>query len=156
MIAHAVMRRGGVGPHLVSRSWAAPRRRLSRGRPRPRSLRGDARGSRLWDDREAVKLLLVLTSLAAAIGMAASARADGNDDAFLASLQAAGLTYPDPGRAIAAGKWVCKMADQGTQMVDVVKTVQKLNPRLQEDSAAKFTAIAANVYCPQALGLTGH
>ena len=99
-----------------------------------------------------MKLLLTLMSLAAIIGMAAPAQADGDDDAFLASLQAAGITYPDPNRAIAAGKWVCKMVDEGTQMVDVVKTVQNLNPKLQGDNAAKFTAIAANVYCPQALG----
>ncbi|HWS93929.1 MAG TPA: DUF732 domain-containing protein, partial [Mycobacterium sp.] len=41
-----------------------------------------------------MKPLLVLTSLAAMIGMAVPANADSNDDAFLASLQAAGITYP--------------------------------------------------------------
>jgi hypothetical protein len=99
-----------------------------------------------------VKLvLLALTSLAATIGMALPARADSNDDAFLVSLQAAGITFPDPGRAIAAGKWVCQAVGQGTPMVDVVKTIQTQNSGLRGDNAAKFTAIAANVYCPNAL-----
>jgi Protein of unknown function (DUF732) len=98
-------------------------------------------------------LLLTLTSLAAMVGMAGPARADSNDDAFLASLHAAGITYPDPARAISAGKWVCQAVDKGTQMVDVVKTIQAQNSGLHGDNAARFTAIAANVYCPQALSV---
>jgi len=94
----------------------------------------------------------MLTSLAVMIGMAAPARADSNDDAFLASLQATGVTYPDPGKVIAAGKWVCQTFDQGMQLVDVVKAVQARNPGLHGDNAAKFTAIAASVYCPSAIG----
>jgi Protein of unknown function (DUF732) len=99
-----------------------------------------------------VKLVpLALTNLAALIGMAVPAHADGNDDAFLVSLQAAGITFPDPGRAISAGKWVCQAAGQGKPMVDVVKTIQEQNSGLRGDNAARFTAIAANVYCPDAL-----
>jgi hypothetical protein len=94
----------------------------------------------------------MLASLAAMIGMAAPAYADASDDRFLASLQAAGVTFPDPVKVIAAGKWVCQTVGQGAQMVDVVKTIQTKNPGLSGDNAAKFTAIAANVYCPQALG----
>ena len=89
------------------------------------------------------------------VGMAGLARADSNDDAFLASLHAAGITYPDPARAIAAGKWVCQTVGNGTQMVDVVKTIQAQNSGLHGDNAARFTAIAANVYCPQALSANG-
>jgi len=94
---------------------------------------------------------MALTSLAATIGMAVPARADSNDDAFLASLHAAGISYPDPGRAISAGKWVCQAVGQGTPMADVVKTIQAQNTGLSADKAATFTAIAANVYCPDAL-----
>ncbi len=93
-----------------------------------------------------------LIGLAAMLGMAAPARADGADDQFLATLQAAGLTYSDPGRVVAAGKAVCTMAGQGTQLAAIVHSVEKLNPRLQGDNAARFTAIAANIYCPDALG----
>jgi Protein of unknown function (DUF732) len=98
-----------------------------------------------------VKLLLTLTSLAAMIGMAAPAYADATDDTFLATLHAAGITAPQPDKAIAAGKWVCNMVHLGDPMVDVVKTVQTANPGLSADNAAKFTAIAANVYCPATL-----
>jgi hypothetical protein len=98
-----------------------------------------------------MKLLLTLTSFAAIIGMAVPAHADSTDDAFIASLQAADFTFPDSDRAIAAGKYVCQAIGQGTQMADVVKTIQSKNSALSEDKAAKFTAIAANAYCPQAL-----
>ncbi len=100
-----------------------------------------------------MKVLLLPAVVAAAVGMAAPACADAGDDAFLASLQAAGITYPDPGRVIAAGKWVCQAAGQGTPMVDIVKTIQSRTAGLHGDNAAKFTAIAANVYCPQALSV---
>ncbi len=100
-----------------------------------------------------LKLLLALPVVGAGIGMAAPALADSNDDTFLATLQAAGITYHSTDRAIAAGKAVCKMAGQGKPMVDVVKTVQSLNPAMHGDNAARFTAIAASVYCPQALSV---
>ena len=99
-----------------------------------------------------MKLLLVtLTSLAAIIGMAMPAHADSTDDAFIASLQAAGITYSDPDKAVGAGKWVCDTVNGGTQMSDVVKTLQSKNPSLSENKANKFAAIAANAYCPQAI-----
>lgn len=93
----------------------------------------------------------MLVSAVTMVGMAAPAYADGMDDQFLAALQASGVTFPDPARAIAAGKWVCQAVGQGTQMVDVVKTVEDRNPGLREDNAAKFAAIAATAYCPSAL-----
>ena len=114
--------------------------------------RRDAGSSPLWDHQGGMRPLLMLTSLAAIVGMAVPARADSNDDGFLATLQAAGIPYRDPDRAIAVGRSVCKMVDQGKQMVDVVKTIQTQNPGLHGDNAARFTAIAANVYCPKALG----
>jgi Protein of unknown function (DUF732) len=100
-----------------------------------------------------MKALLLTATVAAVVGAAWPAHADSNDDAFLASLQAAGITYQGVDRVIAAGKSVCTMAAQGKQMVDVVKTVQSLNPGLHGDNAARFTAIAANAYCPQAVSV---
>jgi len=95
-------------------------------------------------------LALALAHLAALIGIAAPAYADSTDDQFLAALGAAGITYPDPGKAIAAGKSVCTMAvDNSMRMVNVVIAIHDSNPRLQWDNAAKFTSIAARTYCPQ-------
>jgi hypothetical protein len=98
-----------------------------------------------------MKLLLTLASLAAMVGAAAPAYADGADDMFLGTLRAAGITFPNPDRAIAAGKWVCTSVYAGNQMADVVKTVQSENPGLSGDHAAEFTAIAAKSYCPTSL-----
>jgi hypothetical protein len=101
-----------------------------------------------------MKLLLTLASLAAmfgAIGTVAPAYADDADDLFLGTLRAAGITFPDPARAIGAGRWVCSAVHGGNSMADVVKTVQNENPGLLADNAAQFTAIAAKSYCPAML-----
>jgi hypothetical protein len=109
-------------------------------------LRGTLRRSGI------VKLRALLAGLVATIGVAAPAHADGVDDTFLATVKAAGITFQDPGKAIGAARWVCSMAGQGKQMADLVKTIQAQNPGLTGDNAARFTAIAANTYCPEALG----
>ncbi|OBH26741.1 hypothetical protein A5692_26355 [Mycobacterium sp. E342] len=98
-----------------------------------------------------MRLFLVLLALGAAIGLAGPARADGSDDAFLATVQAAGLTYSDPDQAITSGRSVCKLVSEGAQLGDVVRMIQMLNRGLQGDDATRFAAIAANSYCPQAL-----
>ena|ERR1700742_1650859 len=98
-----------------------------------------------------MKSLLALLGVAAVICGAAPAYADPSDDQFLAALTAAGVTYGDPGKAISAAKWVCSTVGSGTQMADVVKTVQSQNPGLRQENAAKFTALAASAYCPKAL-----
>ncbi len=99
-----------------------------------------------------MRTLLVLAGFAGMIGMAAPAFADAQDDQFLASLQAAGIGFPSSDRVVAAGKLVCQLSGQGKPMADVVNTIQGANPGLHGENAAKFTAIAADVYCPQAIG----
>lgn len=99
-----------------------------------------------------MKVLLTVTSLAVLVGLAVPARADANQDqAFLVSLGAAGITYKDPETAVAAGKSVCEMAGEGKSGVEVVKVLQAGNPGLSQSNAAKFTAISAGVYCPAQL-----
>ncbi|WP_421840549.1 DUF732 domain-containing protein [Mycobacterium sp.] len=113
-----------------------------------------ARGAHLpllCDDQSIMRFLLTAIGAAAAIGMAAPAHADTIDQQFLDALRQAGLTYQDANLAIAAGKSVCKLVSQGKHTADVVTVVQKGNPGLHGNSAAKFTAIAATAYCPTAL-----
>jgi Protein of unknown function (DUF732) len=98
-----------------------------------------------------MKLLLTMASVAAVIGMAAPAYADSTDDAFIASLKAAGITYTDQDAAVGAGKWVCDKVNGGTEMSDVVKTLTTKNTSLNPEKATKFAAIAANAYCPDAV-----
>jgi Protein of unknown function (DUF732) len=102
-----------------------------------------------------MRTLLILVGFAVMTGLAAPARADTKDDQFVVALHAAGITFPDQDKVITAGRWVCTTANQGTKMVDIVKTIQDQNPGLHADNAAKFTAIAADVYCPNALAHTG-
>jgi hypothetical protein len=100
-----------------------------------------------------MRRLPMLLSVAAMIAVAAPAHADadGNDQSFLVALNQAGLTYQDPDRAVAAGKQVCNLVDGGMTGVDIVKNLEQYNPGFAGDGAAKFTAIAAEAYCPTAL-----
>jgi hypothetical protein len=103
---------------------------------------------------ENMKRLLMLTSAAAMIGMAAPAYADpsgnsGNDADFLKHLSNAGLTFQDPAQAISVAKNVCDLSDKGTSGTEIVDNLQKLNPGFTGDGAARFTGIAANDYCPK-------
>ncbi len=101
-----------------------------------------------------MKRLLMLTSVAAMIGMAAPAYADPQSDAdadFLSQLKAAGLTYQDPAAAISAAKDVCALVDKGTPDTEIVNNLQLRNPGFRGNGAAEFTALAAGEYCPKYL-----
>lgn len=95
-----------------------------------------------------MKLLLVAAGIAAVVGMAVPAHADDTDDAFVASLDKAGITYSDSDLAAGAGKWVCKTLQGPTAMSDVVSTLESKNSDLTDDKANKFAAIAVSTYCP--------
>ncbi|MBV8786782.1 MAG: DUF732 domain-containing protein, partial [Mycobacterium sp.] len=45
--------------------------------------------------------------------------------------------------------------NQGTPQVDVIKQVSSANSGFTVDGAAKFTMIAAGVYCPEHMGQAG-
>ena len=107
-----------------------------------------------------MKLLPAVASAVVLIGIAAPAYADdgdgadvtndvGTDKAFLAELQQAGLTYQDPNNAVAAGKSVCQLVDEGKSVGEIITELRNRNPSFQGTSAAKFTALAAAAYCPQ-------
>lgn len=101
----------------------------------------------------------MLLSVATMIAMAAPAHADDTDAAkdqeFLGALKQAGLTYQDPDRAVAAGKKVCDLVGGGMAGVDIVKNLQQENPGFAGNGAAKFTAIAAEAYCPAEIAQVG-
>lgn len=98
-----------------------------------------------------MKVLLFLASVTVLLGVVIPARADSDDDAFLAALTKAGISYKSPDRAIAAGQKVCDLANSGTSQLDIVRDVRDLNPGFTMASAAKFTQAAASVYCPDRL-----
>ncbi|OSC24970.1 hypothetical protein B8W69_20400 [Mycobacterium vulneris] len=98
-----------------------------------------------------MRVLPFLASTVASIGMAMPAHADSDDDAFLAALTKAGISYQNPDRAITAGQKVCDLANSGTSQLDIVRDIRDLNPGFTMVSAAKFAQAAASVYCPERL-----
>lgn len=100
--------------------------------------------------------LALLVGVSAVIGLAPIASGDpatsgGDEAAFLASLQSAGITYTTPDAAIKFAKSVCQSmgnGEWGPQMVDELKNQ---NPGLTTDHATSFLAIAVKYYCPQQL-----
>lgn len=102
-------------------------------------------------DDEAMRPLPVLVAVAAAGALAAPAYADpeGKDAEFVAALNKAGITYRSADQAVAAGKQVCALMDDGQSGADVVKKVTEVNPGFGVTGATQFAAIAATAYCPQ-------
>jgi Protein of unknown function (DUF732) len=98
-----------------------------------------------------MKVLPFLAGVATVIGLAAPASADPGDDAFLAALTKAGISYQNPDKAIKAGQKVCDLANSGTSQLDIVRDIRDLNPAFTMTSAAKFAQAAASVYCPNLL-----
>ncbi|HEU4360056.1 MAG TPA: DUF732 domain-containing protein [Mycobacterium sp.] len=100
-----------------------------------------------------MKRLLLLAGLAAALGLAAPAhadRGDAGDAQFLAALSGSGLSHrASDGVAIAAGRSVCQLMDNGFTPMDTVIAVQSTNPGFTMEHAARFTAIAVTAYCPE-------
>ena len=98
-------------------------------------------------------VVIVAAAPAVVIVAAPPAHADTTaaDQAFLNTLRQAGLTYLNPDRAISAGKMVCQLADEGMEGVEIVQNLQAQNPGFAGDGAAKFTALAAQSYCPEKL-----
>ncbi|SOX56395.1 DUF732 domain-containing protein [Mycobacterium ahvazicum] len=102
-----------------------------------------------------MKAFPLLASVVAVVGLAAPAHADATDDAFLAALINAGITYPSPDRAIKAGQKVCDLANSGTSQLDIVRDIKDLNPAFTMAKAARFAHAAASAYCPELLGSGG-
>jgi Protein of unknown function (DUF732) len=111
-----------------------------------------------WTDLgtlEDMKRLLILTSGAAMIGMAAPAYADdppsGADADFIGELKAAGLTEQDPAKAIAAAKDMCSLMDNGTPDTVIKDNLVSRNPGLTPHDATEFMTLAKGKYCSKYL-----
>jgi hypothetical protein len=100
-----------------------------------------------------MKVFAILLSAVALVGTAVPAHADGDDDAFIAALNKAGITYKSPDRAIKAGQKVCDLANAGTSEAEIIKDLHELNPAFTMGKAAEFVQAAASVYCPDRLSV---
>ena len=84
----------------------------------------------------------------AALGFAGTASASSVDDAFLAQLQADGITPPTPARAISDAHAVCNSLEQGQSGQQVIAAVAQ-STGLSPKGAKTFAVDAATAYCPQ-------
>lgn len=83
-----------------------------------------------------------------ALGFAGTAGASSVDEAFLAQLQADGITPPSAARAISDAHAVCKALDNrhsGQEVINAVVQSTGLSPK----GANTFAVDAASAYCPQ-------
>lgn len=79
----------------------------------------------------------------------------GDDSAFLAELQHAGISYPGDDGAVEAGKTVCRLANNGETALQVLNDLRAADPELSLQGAAAFVTIAARTYCPHQLDALG-
>ncbi|MGV0626832.1 DUF732 domain-containing protein [Mycolicibacter minnesotensis] len=100
---------------------------------------------------------VALLGAVAAVGFAAPAHAYPSDvdTTFLASLQAAGITYNNADQAIVTAKMVCGYMAEGQPSPAVLDGLKARNPGLTTAHGAQFVGIAAQVYCPDQLVSNG-
>ena len=97
-------------------------------------------------------LCAVLLS-ATALVSAAPTSADPTDDAFVAALAKAGITFPDDSNAIATAHTVCAALDQSNQSsMLAMKLTKDTNLSLKQSGYVIGASISA--YCPQYIGRT--
>lgn len=81
----------------------------------------------------------------AALGFAGTASASSVDNAFLAQLQADGITPPSAARAISDAHAVCRALDQGHSGQEVINAVAE-STGLSAKGAKTFAVDAASAY----------
>ena len=95
----------------------------------------------------AAGLLLAVAQLGP-LGAAPIAHADATDDAFVAALQAHGITHESAQAAMTAGHLVCHQLDMGKTQEQIANDVMN-SSTLDGDNAGYFVAVAERAYCPQ-------
>jgi hypothetical protein len=90
--------------------------------------------------------------ISAAVVVAAPAHADTTSDAFINSLNTAGIGYNDPGNAVALGQSVCPMLSQpGGSFASVASNVVGNAYGMSPPMASFFTGLAIQAFCPQVI-----
>lgn len=84
----------------------------------------------------------------AALGLAGAAGATTVDDAFIAQINADGITPPSSARAISEAHTVCSELNAGKSSKQVLSDVAE-RTGLSASGANRFAVDAANAYCPQ-------
>lgn len=91
---------------------------------------------------------LVMVALLGPLGAAApTARADPNDDKFLAALRSQGINYRSAATAISAGHSVCTALDHGEAPSQVAQDMMN-SSNLDGFHAGYFVGASIGAYCP--------
>ena len=100
--------------------------------------------------------LAIATTLAAPV-LAAPARADTVDPAFLSALSNSGIGFSDPTLTTELGKSVCPMlVEPGKNFASVAQTIRGgNNGGISPEMASFFTGIAISMYCPSMIASIG-
>jgi hypothetical protein len=92
--------------------------------------------------------LVLLAALALLAATVPIAHADATDDAFIAVLQAKGIHFGSPEKAVIAGHEVCDELSGGKAPVQIAATVQS-NSDMDGYHAGFFVGASIRAYCPQ-------
>ena len=104
-----------------------------------------------------MKRLITLLGFAAMIGLAAPAYAEpvpepnGDDAGFIAALHQAGFSFASEGSAVAAGRAVCSLLNNGESGLELIHDVKNHNPGMDLETASNFASLSAKFYCPHQL-----
>jgi hypothetical protein len=100
--------------------------------------------------------VLTVGVLSAALMAAAPAAADPSTNAFINSLDSAGVGMGDPAQAVALGQSVCPMLSQpGQDMADTAAQVADAGG-MPLGPATMFTGLAISAFCPGVMGAIGN
>lgn len=100
-----------------------------------------------------MRIRVAIVCSAVSIAVAGPAHADPDPDArFLRGLSNAGITYHNGPDAMAIGRRVCELMDNGAPEADVINAMTQQNAGFSDDAARKFAKVAEAVYCPTHLG----
>jgi hypothetical protein len=97
--------------------------------------------------------LCAVLSSAAVLVSAAPALADPTDDAFVAALAKAGITFPDQSNEIATAHAVCATLDKSNKSTILAMKLAK-DADLSLKQSGYFIGASIAAYCPQYVGQT--
>jgi hypothetical protein len=101
-------------------------------------------------------LMLSASLFGGALGLAAPGHADSTSDSFLKALSNAGISSPDPQRAVEIGQSVCPMLSKpGQNAADVASKVAD-SAGMPLGPSTMFTGIAITIFCPALVSKLGN
>jgi len=92
--------------------------------------------------------VLPVAALLGALGISSFARADANEDSFLAALRAKNINYESPEAAINSGHTVCHELDAGQTPEQVANDVLN-SSHLDGYHAGFFVGASIRAFCPK-------